>query len=412
MKLPWLNRTVIGTGLTSFLADLSYEAALGVLPAYLNRFGVTPLAIGLIEGSADAIASFVKLGAGWWSDAVARRKPFAVAGYVLTAIMPALIALAVSWPLIAIARLAGWFGKGLRGPARDALLAASISQADRGKAFGLHRAGDTCGAVLGPLLAAELLARIGPEWTVPERAVLWWSVVPGALAVLAMALLVREVRGAYVKRYRLGEALRSLPTDFRQYLVSVGVFGMGDCSPALLNAAAILTLAPIWGATDAAVFGLRLLSVRHLVAAVTAFPAGWLSDHWRRPPLLAVGYFAGAATMAGFAATLYFGVTAAGVWLGLFALHGLMTAMEETLEGSTAADFVADQDLRGTAFGALGAVNGFGDFVASAAVGALVAWRPAAGFCYSAAVMFAGAGLLAMSSVRYFGKRRSVGPGN
>jgi MFS family permease len=232
--------------------------------------------------------------------------------------------------------------------------------------------------------------------------------MPGVLAVLAMALLVREVRGAYVKRYRLGEALRRMPGEFRRYLVSVGVFGMGDCSPALLNAAAILTLAPSWGATEAAVFGLRLLSVRHLVAAVTAFPAGWLSDHWRRPPLLAVGYLAGAATMAGFAATLYFGVMAPGVWIGLFALHGLMTAMEETLEGATAADFVTEPELRGTAFGALGAVNGFGDFLASAAVGALIAWRPAAGFCYSAAVMFAGAVLLAMLSVRYFGKYRSV----
>src|SRR5262245_28962676 len=128
----WLNRTVLGAGLTSLLADLSYETCLSILPSYLAKIGGSSTILGLIEGSADALASFVKLGSGFWSDRIARRKPFAVVGYALTGLMPAIIAMAFAWPIVLLARLLGWFGKGLRGPARDALLAASVSSDNRG----------------------------------------------------------------------------------------------------------------------------------------------------------------------------------------------------------------------------------------------------------------------------------------
>src|SRR5215470_7119006 len=101
----WFNRTVLGAGLTSLLADLSYETVLSVLPGYLSKLGGQQIILGAIEGSADALASFVKLGSGWWSDAIARRKPFAVVGYLLTGLMPALIALSIAWPMVAVARL-------------------------------------------------------------------------------------------------------------------------------------------------------------------------------------------------------------------------------------------------------------------------------------------------------------------
>ena len=209
-RASWFNRTVLGAGLTSLLADLSYETVLSVLPGYLRKLDAGPAILGMIEGSADALASFVKLSSGWWSDRIDRRKPFAVVGYFLTALMPALIALAAAWPMIAVARLLGWFGKGLRGPARDALITASVPAEHRGKAFGLHRAGDTIGAVIGPLLGAELLERFGKDlaFPFPERPVLWWAVVPGLLSSLAFLFLVREVRGASVKKYPFGDAVK------------------------------------------------------------------------------------------------------------------------------------------------------------------------------------------------------------
>jgi MFS family permease len=394
----WLNGTVLGAGLTSFFADLSYEAALGALPAYLTRFGVSPAIIGVIEGAADAVASFVKLGSGWWSDAVARRKPFAVAGYVLTGLMPVALAVSVAWPLVALARLAGWFGKGLRGPARDALLAAAVPREDRGKAFGLHRAADTCGAVLGPLLAAEILRRAAPTWDVPERAVLWWSALPGLLAVLSMLLLVREVRGAAVKRYAFRHAMGILPAGLKRYLVSVGLFGLGDCSAALTNIAVIIAFSPVVGATEAAVFALRLVAFGRLVAALASFPIGWCSDRLGRAPLLVTGYFLGTIEYAGFAAAMWVGTTNPVVWFGLFGLVGVVIAAQETLESAATVDFVADPALHGTALGLLGAVNGMGDFLASAAVGLLITIAPTAGFAYAASFAAAGTVVLAMTA--------------
>lgn len=384
----WCNRTVVGTGLTSLLADLSYETVLSILPGYLQRLGGTPAVLGIIEGSADALASFVKLGSGWWSDAVDRRKPFAVTGYFLTAIMPALMALAVAWPLIAAARLLGWFGKGLRGPARDALLAASVPAAHRGKAFGLHRAGDTVGAVIGPLIGAELLSRLGTGRDCPEVPVLWFAVIPGVLSVLAFLIFVQEVRGAAVKKYTFGAAIRRLPKGFRRYLVGVGLFGAGDFSPLLLVAAAT---AAMGGTVEAAAMAARLYALRNLAAAMTAFPAGALSDRFSRLSVLAVGYGFAVAVMLGFLIAGRSGASTFGIWAVLFAAAGVYLAIEEAVEGAAAADLVPDPALRGTAFGLLGAVNGLGDFVSSAVVGTLALLAPGAGFGYAAIMMLLGA---------------------
>lgn len=394
----WFNRTVLGAGVTSLLADLSYETVLSVLPGYLSKLGSGPAVLGAIEGSADALASFVKLGSGWWSDAVARRKPFAIAGYALTGLMPALIAVAAAWPLVAIARMLGWFGKGLRGPARDALLAASVSAKDRGKAFGLHRAGDTIGAVIGPLLGAELLQHLGSGLEFPERPVLWWAVVPGVLSALAFLTLVREVRGAAVKTYTFGDAVKQLPPRFRKFLVGVGFFGVGDFSALLLVAAATNAFG---GKVDAAVLGARLYALRNLTAALTAFPAGALSDRFGRLPLLAAGYGFAAAVMIGFMTAVMTATASLPIWASLFAAAGVYIAIEEALEGAAAADLVDDPAIRGTAFGALGAVNGVGDFISSVLVGGLSLIAPFAGFAYAAIVMIIGTisiSRLAMSS--------------
>src|SRR5262249_14465502 len=144
--------------LTSFLADVCYEMAAAVLPGFLGVLHLpAALLIGVIEGTADAIANFAKLTTGWYGDRLGRRKPFVVFGYALTGVTQALFALAVSWPLILVAKALGWLGKGIRGPLRNAILADAVAPADHGKAFGLHRAGDTLGAVLGPLLAFAIL---------------------------------------------------------------------------------------------------------------------------------------------------------------------------------------------------------------------------------------------------------------
>ncbi len=398
----WCNRTVLGAGVTSLLADMSYETVLSVLPGYLKKLEAGPAILGAIEGSADALASFVKLSSGWWSDRIDRRKPFAVVGYALTALMPALIALAVSWPLIAIARLLGWFGKGLRGPARDALITASVPAEHRGKAFGLHRAGDTVGAVIGPLIGAEVLQRFGAGWDFPERPVFWWAVVPGLLSALAFLFLVREVRGARVKKFTFGDAVKRLPPRYRGFLRAVGVFGAGDFSPLLLVAAATTALG---GTLAAGVIAARLYALRNFAAALTAFPAGALSDRYGRLPLLAGGYAFAALVMVGFVAATLTGTASLPVWIGLFAAAGMYIAIEESLESATAADLVDEPAIRGTAFGVLGAVNGCGDFVSSTVVGGLALAAPHLGFAYAAVMMSVGAAMIARLALQ----RRTLG---
>ena len=123
----WLNRNVLGAGLTSLLADACYETATSVLPSFLNALGAPPVSLGVTEGLADAASSFVKLGSGWYGDRFGHRKAIVVAGYALTAVATACFALAVVWPVVLVGRTVAWLGKGIRGPLRNAILAESVA---------------------------------------------------------------------------------------------------------------------------------------------------------------------------------------------------------------------------------------------------------------------------------------------
>jgi predicted MFS family arabinose efflux permease len=153
----WLNRTVGGAGLTSALGDFCYETTTVILPGFMAVLGIPAAVLGLIEGIADAVSSFTKTGAGYIADTLGHRKTLVVLGYALTPVGQALIALAGGWPLLLLGRPVSWFGKGLRGPLRDAIVAQAITPDTRGRAFGFHRAMDTLGAVAGPLLGVTLL---------------------------------------------------------------------------------------------------------------------------------------------------------------------------------------------------------------------------------------------------------------
>ena len=192
----WLNRTVAGVGITSALGDFCYETTTVILPGFLAVLGIPAAALGLIEGIADAVAAFTKMVSGYIADKLGHRKLLVLIGYGLTPLGQALIALAAGWPLLLLGRIVSWFGKGLRGPLRDAIVIQAVSPQTRGRAFGFHRAADTVGAVLGPLLGVALLAWAQDlHWdgeAGPFRLVLWLSVIPGVLAVLAFLTLVKD----------------------------------------------------------------------------------------------------------------------------------------------------------------------------------------------------------------------------
>jgi len=394
----WLNRNVIGMGLTSFLSDAGHEMATVVLPSFLAVIGAPAAALGLIEGVADAISSFVKLGAGWYSDRIGHRKGIAVGGYCLTGVATGLFALASTWPLALVGRAIAWFGRGIRGPLRDAMLAESVPAESRGKAFGFHRAGDTLGAIVGPLLAVGLLAllqeRADADPSAPFRLIFWLTLIPGVSSALAFALLVTERRRAPNHDLRFWATLRSLPRPYFRLLTGVGLFGIGDFAHTFLILAATQLLTPAYGVMRAAQIAALLYVARNVIYAGASFPIGAWSDRIGRRGLLTAGYVAGGLVAAGFAAAFFFHVRSLPLLLFLFCLAGAYIAAQDSLEGAITADFVAGA-ARGTGYGLMATVNGVGDLVASAVVGLLwTAVSPVVGFGYAAVMMLAGAVVL------------------
>lgn len=391
----WLNRNVVGMGVTSFLSDAGHEMATSVLPAFLAALGAPPVALGAIEGVADATSSFVKLGAGWVSDRIGHRKSITVAGYFLTGVAMASFALAASWLAVLAGRLVGWFGRGIRGPLRDAMLAESVAPPARGKAFGFHRAGDTLGAIVGPLFAVGLLALLQPlaivHPTSPFRTVFLITLIPGLGSALAFALLVSERRRPPAPHRRFLATLRALPESYRRFLVGVGVFGAGDYAHTLLILAATQLLTPAYGVVRAAQIAALLYVGHNVLYAGASYPIGALSDRLGRRGLLVLGYLLGVLVSLGFVLAFALPLPSVEYLLLLFALAGTYIAAEDALEGALTADFVGPE-IRGTAYGVMGTVNGVGDLVASVVVGFL--WTvvsPVAGFAYAAVAMLVGA---------------------
>src|SRR5580704_14230144 len=191
----WLTRNVWGMTITSLLSDACYEMVLAVLPGFLPVIGVAAAALGWIEGASDAFSSFLKLFAGWYSDKLGRRKWMIVLGYLFTGTGLSIFSAAVTWIPILLGRVVSWFGKGIRGSLRDAMLSESVDPEFRGRAFGFHRAGDTVGAIIGPLTGVALLSFL-PATTpdLPFRRIFQLSLIPGLCAPLVFALVVRETQ--------------------------------------------------------------------------------------------------------------------------------------------------------------------------------------------------------------------------
>jgi MFS family permease len=389
----------LGAGVTSALGDLTYETTNVVLPGFLAVLGLPAAVLGTAEGVADGLASVTKLGAGYIADRLGFRKALVVTGYGLMALMQVFMAMAVGWPLVLLGRLVGWFGKGVRGPLRDAIMAEAITPETHGRAFGFHRAADALGAVVGPLLGVALLA-----WAQtlpfagesgPYQTVFWLTLVPGVLSVLSFALLVRDDRSVPNPKLRFGAALRALPAGFRRYLGAVGLFGLGDFAHTLLIAAAAALLSPRYGPVEAAQAAGLLYAGRNLVQTLASYPVGALADRVGHRPVLVVGYALGAAT-AGLVAVAFALRSESLVLLGAaFALAGLYVAVQEALEGAMTADYVP-ASRRGVGYGVLGAVNGLGDLVSSVAVGVLwTAVSPVLAFGLAGGVMLAGTLVLA-----------------
>lgn len=383
----WLNRTVVGVGLTSLFSDWSHEIATAILPAFLAAIGAGPAWLGVIEGVADGLSSFTKLGAGYFTDRLKHPKPLALFGYAFTALGTVSFAFATHAYDVMFGRAAAWLGRGVRSPAKKALLAASVPASAYGRAFGLERLMDTAGAIAGPLTAIWLLNATHHNY----RAVFLWTLVPGLIAVASFWLLVRGRSFEGRKKLTFLSGLRALPRRFRRFLLGVSIFGAGDFSHTLLILYAARALAASEGMARAASLAVGLYTLHNVFYAASAYVSGWISDHVRQRKAILTGGYA----LAGVTAILLTtGTNKLWVLAVIFALAGVYVGTEEALEDSLAAELIP-KEQHGMAFGTLAAVNAVGDFVSSLVVGFLwSAFSVRAAFSFSAALFFLGALLI------------------
>ena len=329
-----LPGTVWALGAISLLNDSASELVYPLLPLYLATvLGAGPRALGLIEGAAEATSALLKLVSGVWYDRVRRAKAFIVVGYGFAAVSRPLIALVASWPLLLALRVFDRLGKGLRSSPRDALLARSVPASKRGIAFGVHRAFDNAGAVVGPLLAAGLLAL-----HVPLRDILLWAAIPGALCV-ALALSLKEPDdGLRLSPGKPDWTWRGLSPAFRRMLLAIAIFTLGQAS----NAFVILRAHDLgMPAAHSALLWAAVAATSTLLAV----PLSAHSDRVGRVPMLTIGWVLHAVLFVGLG------------WIGDVSLMwaaaillGVYMAATEGSERALIADLVPPERL-GTAYG-------------------------------------------------------------
>jgi len=361
-KVRALPRNVWAVSLTSFFMDISSEMVINILPLFLsNVLGVKTNIIGLIEGIAEATASILKVFSGWLSDKLRARKWLAVAGYGISALAKPFFYIANTWGLVAGVRWADRVGKGVRTAPRDALVADSIDESQRGLAFGFHRAADTAGAMLGLLIAllvVWLAQQSSGELTrTTFQTVVLVSLIPAVLAVVALAVGTRDVAVTKVRDLpRI--SFRGLGKPFLVFMLIVGLFDLGNSSDAFL-----VLRAQERGLSIIGILG--MLVTFNAVYTLVSAPAGSFSDRVGRRHVIIGGWLVYAA--------IYFGFAVAGkgwhVWV-LYVIYGVYYGLAYGTTKAMVADLVPEA-LRGTAYGTYNAVLGILDFPASLIAGIL-----------------------------------------
>jgi MFS family permease len=385
-----ISRNVWAVTVTSFLTDISSEMLFNLLPLFLfNVLGARTSVIGLIEGIAETTSSLLKILSGWYSDRLGTRKGLALAGYGLSTLAKPFLYFATTWGWILGVRFADRAGKGLRTAPRDALLADSVNEKQRGFAFGLHRAGDTAGAVLGLVIALLILLSVqGHDRTLTRKAfqdVVLLSMIPAILALIALAIGARDVKSNKTMSDPARITLKGLDRRFRWFLVIVILFTLGNSSDAFL-----ILRAQNAGLSVPGILGMMITF--NLVYAVISTPAGALSDRVGRKQLLVAGWLFYSLVYWGFA----YAQTGWQTW-ALMAAYGLYYGLTEGVAKAFVADLIPSE-RRGVAFGVYNAAVGITAFPASLIAGLL--WQGAGiwkGFGPSAPFIF-GAILALLSS--------------
>jgi MFS family permease len=357
------SRNLYAFGFTSLFNDTASEMAYWVLPAFLSSIGAGPAQLGIIEGIAESVASFVQLFSGYIADRIPRRKLVVVAGYFAANFVKPLLALATSWPQVLAVRFVDRFSKGIRNAPRDVMLAESAHKSRLGDAFGLVQAMDSAGAILGPLLGLLLVSHYG------LRGVFWLAAFPGAFCVLVALLGIKEPRrpdaGVRVLARAQPETGDSRPSALAQLhlqpafyyvLLVVTLFSFGNSSDMFLVLRAQSVGIP---ARHAPLLGL----VFNITYTLFAWPAGRFSDRFSRRGIAAAGYVVFAIVYFVFASA----PSLLAVWCAM-AFYGLFYALTNPVLKALVVESTAPE-VRGRALGIYAFVTSVATLAASLIAG-------------------------------------------
>jgi MFS family permease len=352
-KIFGFTPNIFFTGLTSFLTDTSVKMVYSVMPLFLMSIGASKTSLALIEGVAESTASLVKAVSGFWSDRIGKNKPFMLIGYGLSAIILPLYTFVISPAQVLLLRFIERFGKGIRTAPRDSLIAGSVTNGDTGRSFGLQKAMDNSGAILGPLVAFGLLSVFPGNY----RMIFLIAGIPAIVAILVIIFGIHEARK---KKEELitGFKFKDLPRKYYFLLAIVFIFTLGNSTDALL-----LVKANEVGVKIA--FIPLVYLVTNMVSVLAAIPMGTLSDRVGKEKILIAGYLIYAAVYFGFGIT-----TRTGSVVALFALYGLYSASTDGIQKAYISD-ITDRNKKGTGMGIYNALTGLTLLPASLIAGLL-----------------------------------------
>lgn len=375
------SRNIVLLGFVSLLNDISSEIIQPILPLFIASLGGGSLAVGLIGGISDGLPSILKVFAGYWSDRLGKRKTIVVAGYGLSAITKVLLPLSGTWPQVFVLRSLERCGKGIRSAPRDAMISESASAGAMGRGFGLHRAMDSFGAVLGSA-GAYLLWQSGMEF----RSIF---IVAGGLAIVAMIPFLSVKESFKHPGRQLHLSLSDLTPELREFIVIASLFALGNFSYMFM----ILRAGQFFEGVQAVAIPLLLYVLFNIVYAAFALPVGIWSDRIGRKNVLIIGYALFAATALGFAL-----VSSEEGLIVLFALYGLVFAMVDASERALVSD-LSMPSVRSTSLGFY-----YGAVGLAAIVSGLVAGGLWAGLGAGATFSF-GASAAALASLALWWKK-------
>jgi len=379
-----LSVNIILLGIVSFLTDTSSEIIMPILPLYITVLGGAGFALGLIGGLGDSVSSILKVFSGYWSDKLGRRKIFVYSGYAASAVSKLFFPLSTIWQHIAILRPLERVGKGLRTAPRDALIAEYSRETARGKAFGLHRAMDTSGAVLGSILALVLFWFLNFNL----RLILFIAALIAFLALVPL-IFVKE-RKTEPRKTSLLISLKALPNKLRLFILVAAIFTLGNFTYMLfIERAKQLLIGQLFTEREAFALAILLYVWFNIIYAFFSYPLGVLSDKIGKKNIIFTGYLIFSITCLGFTYA-----TSLTILFLFFALYGLSNAFIDATQRAFTSE-LAGEEYRGTALGTYHTVIGISTLPAGIVAGIL--WQyvsPSTAFMYGASLSLFAALLL------------------